>query len=132
MLNQLLKLGVFVTLGLWLKHRLKGLLLLIAVLFIAWLGHSEYLAYVKTSGNAQWLELSYLAKWGVFFFAIALYYLMVERGIGRAVEENRNTIKQTDVAPNKGDGFDFLRSKKTLESEADKALNQKRGIERQG
>ena len=39
--NQIVKLGLFVTLGIWLKNRGKGLLLLILVLVTTWTAHNE-------------------------------------------------------------------------------------------
>lgn len=122
MINQLLKLGVFITLGVWLKHRGKGLFFLILILFLTWLGHNEYLSYINQSGDKRFLALSYGIKWGAFVLSIGIYYILVERQLNSGPQEERNTIKHPQINEQKGDGFDFLRRKKTLESESEKAL----------
>ena len=122
MLNQVLKLGLFVTLGIWLRHRARGLLILILVLTITWILHSEYLEYISRSGDAAYLAISYVIKWGVFVVAAGWYYLLVERKIRARPELERNTITNPEQSADRDDGSDFLRHKKTLESEADKAL----------
>lgn len=122
MLNQLIKLGVFVALGIWLKHRGKGLLFLIITLGITWITHNEFLSYLEQSGNNRFLEISYVLKWLIFLLALGIYYLLVERRIRKDPSADRNTIENPDLHHLKGDGFDFLRQKKTLESEMDKTL----------
>ena len=124
MIGQLLKLGLFVTLGVWLKHRGKGLLVLVLTLSVTWLLHNEYLSYIAQSGDNRFLALSYGIKWGVFFLAAGSYYFAVERNISKDPTRGRNTIEHPEVSEAQGDGFDFLRRKKTLESESDKALHQ--------
>ena len=126
MLNQLLKLGVVITLGMWLKHRLQGLLVLIAVLTVAWIGHNEYLSYIEQSGNKEFLALSYAIKWAVYIIGVLLYYLLVERRIARDPTANRNEIRDTVNIETKDDGFDFLRKKKKLDSQSDKLLKHAR------
>ena len=130
MLNQVLKLGLFVTLGIWLRHRAKGLFALVSVLAVTWILHSEYLEYISRSGDGTYLALSYVIKWGVFVVTAGWYYLLVEKKIRARPELERNTIANPERSADQDDGFDFLRHKKTLESEADKALhNPKRGAE---
>ena len=129
MLNQLIKIGVFVTLGLWLKHRIRGLAYLIGVLVVTWIAHNEYLSYTRQSGNVDFLELSYAVKWSVFLVSVVIYWFAVERRIRRNPDDARNTILHPQNGPDQGDGFDFLRRKKTLESEADKALKGKDHID---
>jgi hypothetical protein len=121
-INQLLKLGVFITLGVWLKHRGKGLFVLLLVLILTWLGHNEYLSYIEQSGDKQYLGLSYAIKWSIFVFAVGLYYFLVERRLGSGPEQERNTISQPEENETRSDGFDFLRQKRTLESESEKSL----------
>lgn len=122
MLHQLLKVGLFVTLGLWLKRRLRGLTRLLFILAISWVLHSEYLAYVERSGNTDYLEWSFVIKWAVLFGGLGLYYLLVERRLGKTPVDNDKTRLSTEAAQPVGDGFDFLRQKKSLHSEADMAL----------
>jgi hypothetical protein len=121
-LNQLLKVGLFVTMGLWLKHRLRGLACLLAVLVITWVLHGEYLAYVERSGNTEYLEWSFVIKWAVLFVGVGLYYLLVEWRIGNRFRDNNKTRVPTETVQPVGDGFDFLRQKKSLDSEADMTL----------
>ncbi len=123
MIGQLLKLGLFVTLGVWLKHRGKGLFALVLTLLTTWLLHNEYLSYITQSGDNRFLALSYGIKWGVFIVAAGLYYFALERKIRKDPSRGRNTIEHPEASAARGDGFDFLRRKKTLESESDKALH---------
>ena len=122
MINQLMKLGLFVAAGLWLKHRGRGLLLLVGVLVLTWILHGEYLAYAEQADDNAWLELSYILKWAVFLVACGSYYWLVERKIRRNPDASRNTISHPEDVESQGDGFDFLRHKKTLDSESDKLL----------
>lgn len=123
MFNQLFKLGLFVTLGLWLKGRVKGLLLLLAAWFITWLVHSEYLAYVEHSGNAGFLEWSYVIKWSFYIITFLIYFSLVEWRMSRQLEAPADVLSESTINSSKNDGFDFLRKKSSLQSEADKALN---------
>ena len=122
MIGQLLKLGLFVTLGVWLKHRGKGLFILVSTLLITWLVHNEYLGYIAQSGDNRLLGLSYAIKWSIFIVAVGAYYLAVERKLKKNPALSRNTIEHPEASRTQGDGFDFLRQKRTLESEAEKAL----------
>lgn len=123
MINQLLKLGLFITLGAWLKNRGKGLALLTLTLFLAWFLHNEYLSYLSQSGDDAFLAVSFVIKWGVFLIATLVYYFKVERKLNKKPQANHNTIQTPITSSETGDGFDFLRRKKTLESAEDKILN---------
>jgi hypothetical protein len=127
MFSQLMKIGLFVTLGIWLKHRLRGLVYLFAVLLLTWLLHSEYLAYVERSGNTAWLEWSFIGKWLLVFFSIGLYYLVVERRLGKLPQAGKLKASVDSKEAAVGDGFDFLRNKKQLESQADMSLKKPSG-----
>ena len=122
MFNQLLKVGLFVTLGLWFKNRLRGLAYLVMVLLLTWLLHSEYLAYVERSGNTDFLEWSFLLKWLIVFTSIAAYFLFVERKLGKSQQALERRPSGTQAVIPVGDGFDFLRQKKELHSDADMLL----------
>ncbi len=122
MFNQLLKIGLFVTMGLWLKHRLRGLALLALLLVMSWVLHSEYLAYVERSGNTTYLEWSFIIKWALIFTGLACYYLLVEYRLGKNTNSNNTNATADDISPSMEDGFDFLRQKKSLDSEADRVL----------
>ena len=127
MINQIIKLGIFVTLGVWLKHRGKGLLYLTGLLIITWIAHNEYLGYTQQSGNLAYLEISYVIKWLIFLIGIGCYFFFVERKIKKDPQLDRNTVSHPENAPLKDDGFDFLRKKKVLESELDKTLQTPKG-----
>ena len=124
MLNQLLRFGLFLSLGLWLKNRIKGLLILAFVLIIAWVLHNEFLNYSERSENDNYLALSYGIKWLVFVVCCVIYYFKIERKIFNSDKAERNEIEIPVTQSSQGDGFDFLRRKKVLESEADKLLKQ--------
>lgn len=110
------------TMGLWLKHRLRGLALLFFVLAITWILHGEFLAYVERSGNTDYLEWSFFIKWALLFGGLGLYYLLVECRLEKTSENNTKTRTHPQTVQPVGDGFDFLRHKKSLDSEADMTL----------
>jgi len=117
MFNQLFKIGLFVTLGLWLKHRLRGLACLLVVLLLTWIFHGEYLAYVERSGNTEYLLWSFIIKWLVIVTSFVLYYLLVEWRL--ATRQDLNKQQTISTADPVGDGFDFLRQKQQLDSKVD-------------
>ena len=95
--------------------------MLLLTLVITWIIHNEYLSYASQSENQQYLALSYVIKWGVFIIAVSIYYFAVERKV-LSSSNIKNTIRRPREKESKGDGFDFLRQKRTLESAADKAV----------
>lgn len=121
MFNQLLKLGLFVTLGMWLKHRLRGLGCLFFSIGLSWILHGEYLSYVERSGDNEWLVWSFIIKWVVLLGSLALYYLLVERRL-LSNQPEAKPPGETQAHTPANDGFDFLREKPVLDSEADKVL----------
>lgn len=127
MLNQLLKFGLFLSAGLWIKRRARGLLILLAVLTVTWILHREYLSYLQQSGSVAYLELSYVLKLTVFLVSCGAYYYFVERVV-RKEPSSRNTIHYPSDHSNQGDGFDFIRQKKTLETELDKELKKTKNV----
>ena len=122
MLNQLLKFGLFLSAGIWLKRRARGLLILLAVLAVTWILHREYLSYLQQSDSVAHLELSYIIKLSIFLVSCGAYYFFVERVVRKDSSSSRNTIHHPSHDSNQGDGFDFIRQKKTLETALDKEL----------
>ena len=108
--------------GLWLKHRLRGLALLFFVMTITWVLHGEFLAYVERSGNTNYLEWSFFIKWALLFGGLGLYYLLVECRLEKISGKNSKSLTPPETVQPVGDGFDFLRHKKSLDSEADMTL----------
>lgn len=136
MLNQLLKFTLVSSLLLWLRPRWKGLLALAVAVVMVHVLHGEYLEYVQLSGNDAQLVLSYVIKWVILLSVAAVYVgflvwgakpgkrareaVTPPRGVrGRTAQE---VAHQGDGGAQVDDGFDFLRRKKRLESQAEKII----------
>jgi hypothetical protein len=126
MFNQILKITLFTTIWFWLKPRWRSLLAFtVYVLFVHYL-HREYLDYVEISGDQGFLVWSYVLKWVLLVSGLATY--LIFGGIGvKAPPTKRPPRDQNETATdpstsNEDDGFDFLREKKHLQSQADKLI----------
>ena len=136
MINQLLKLGVLIATGRFLKPRFKGLLWVAAVWLLLWFVHSEYVEYVQLSGDTSFVLKAALIKTGLYALSIALYVLLVERRLWpkpvkmppsqAAATALTATATATEPAlrPGQDDGFDFLRDKRKLRDQAEDLLKQ--------
>jgi hypothetical protein len=123
MLNQLIKAGVFLRLFIWLKPRLKSLLITIAIVAITWLMHGEFLSYAQHSGNAGFLGVSFIIKWIITIMTVFGYLIYQTKQVKREEFSIESKNKQHDTRSG-NDGFDFLRKKEKLESRADKIIIQ--------
>ena len=136
MINQLLKLGVLIATGRFLKPRFKGLLWVAAVWLLLWFVHSDYVEYVQLSGDTSFVMKAALIKTGLYALSIALYVLLVERRLWpkpvkmppsqAAATALPATATATEplLRPGQDDGFDFLRDKRKLRDQAEDLLKQ--------
>jgi hypothetical protein len=127
MLNGLLKTGLFLFLGMWIKPRFKGLISLSITVLLIWILHNEYIAYLTLQEDFSSARMSYLFKWSSITALALVYYLAIERRIATKVgsaqrAENTRGHKSDSENSEADDGFDFLRAKKTLKSKSDKIL----------
>jgi hypothetical protein len=136
MINQLLKLGLFIATGRFLKPRVKGLLWVAAVWILLWFVHSEYVEYVQLSGDTSLVLKAALVKTGLYALSIALYVLLVERKLWprpvavpppqKLSPQKTHTDAPATRQPRDGDdGFDFLRDKRKLRNPAKDLLERK-------
>lgn len=126
MLNQILKVTMITSIWLWLKPRWRALLAFIVSIVIITVVHREYVNYVEISGNQAFLVWSYILKWSALLLCILVYWLVTAWGIG-VKKPTRATSTGKPAAPlpktdGQDDGFDFLRRKKKLNSQAEKLL----------
>jgi hypothetical protein len=126
MLNQLLKFTLLSSLLLWLRPRWRSLLALVTLIVLVHVLHGEYLGYVELSQDRSFLVWSYFIKW-FFLIAGVLVYLSFAVGgsaIAVATASGKGANKEHQAKPSavSGDGFDFLRNKKYLQSRAEKIL----------
>ena len=136
MINQLLKLGVLIATGRFLKPRFKGLLWVAAVWLLLWFVHSEYVEYVQLSGDTSFVLKAALIKTGLYALSIALYVLLVERRLwpkpvkmppsqaAATALTATATATEPPLRPGQDDGFDFLRDKRKLRDQAEDLLKQ--------
>jgi hypothetical protein len=130
MLNQILKFTVITSIWLWLKPRWRALLAFVISIVIITVAHREYVNYVEISGNQTFLIWSYILKWSALLVSTIAYWLVSAWGIGvkksaitRAVSEPARPAPRVE---GQDDGFDFIRSKKKLNSQAEKLLEESR------
>lgn len=113
----------------WRRYRrlLIAVGLLIASYFLVSLLHDDYLDYVENSGNADFLGLSYVVKWGVLLIVTAVFYFLIgTRKADKAKNPKpKNEKHAASPAPNETNGpdpFEAIRHKKTLRGHADQYL----------
>ncbi len=120
MLNQLLKFGMLIATGRFLKQRWRGVLAIFAVWLVLWFVHGEFVSYVELSGDKRYVLHASLAKLALYALSIAVYVWCVERKLWpkTPVPAVSTAIAPTKPAPAKparpaegDDGFDFLRYK---------------------
>ena len=138
MLRFVLRTGVFIFLGFWLKPRWKSLAALSFGILLIWIIHSEFLTYSVISDSSLSVGWSYVYKWAAIFFLVLLYFFLVElplraKGTDGAIGRSTSKLKKDrdnlldsmeDKSAGKGDGFDFLRGKKNLKSRSQKILEE--------
>ena len=127
MLNGLLKSGLFLFLGMWIKPRFKGLMTLSAAVLLIWILHNEYIAYLTLQEDFSSAGISYLAKWTSIIALALVYYLAIERRIASklaSTQRTENTQERSNGTDNgeADDGFNYLRTKRKLKSKSDKIL----------
>ena len=127
MLNQLVKITLWASLWLWLKPRWRALLALAVFVLIVHVAHNEYLGYVELSGERAFLAWSYVVKWLALVMA-ALFYLgfSLRRGVSTsAAQPVKKRQAGTGESSTADDGFDFLREKTQLRTEAEQVIERK-------
>ena len=149
MINQMLRLGVLIATGRFLKQRWKGLVLVLGTWIVLWFLHSEYVSYVELSGDRRWVMHATLLKLALYGCSVGLYVLLVERRLwprrlkmpppaGTHATSSAGATAAHDVhtphpasphtappnttTPHTGDGFDFLRHTRKLRGSTDKLL----------
>ncbi len=137
MLNQLLKFTLVSSALLWLRPRWKGLLALIVFVVLVHVLHGEYLGYVELSDDRSLLVWSYVIKWVALISGMLAYFVLAIKGLGRSAAQpsgrkQARKARAMDASSDEAvsttgadDGFDFLRKKKQLDSEAEKLLHRK-------
>lgn len=128
MLNQLLKFTLVSSVLLWLKPRWKGLLALGVAVFLIHVFHGEYLSYVELSRDNSLLVWSYVLKWIALIAVAGLYFFLVLFGLRKSAAPSvkaRKGQSPQEQSPGVGDGFDFLRQKKSLQNRAEMIIQDK-------
>ncbi len=116
MLNQLLKFGMLIATGRFLKQRWRGVLAVLAVWLVLWIVHGEYVRYVELSGDTQYVLHASLTKLAIYALTIVVYVWRVERPLWPKTPAAVPALTVTAAPqPKPGvpatgdDGFDFLR-----------------------
>ena len=121
-----MKWAIFAATWRFLRPRLKSTITLAVALLLVTIAHSEYVEYVQLTQDRSWLIESYLIKW-IFVIASICLYVAYNAGFLFRRESVSSAASRQDIQAGeqeKGDdGFDFLRDKPRLSSEADRILN---------
>jgi hypothetical protein len=126
MFHQILKITLFATIWFWLKPRWRSLLAFTLFVLLVHFLHREYLGYVEISGDQVFLVWSYLLKWVLLLSGLVTYLIFGGIGI-KGSSTKRSHGDQVETATessnsNEDDGFDFLREKTRLQSQAEKLI----------
>ena len=104
--------------------------------------HSEYMAYVEASGDAEYLVMSYQVKFTLNLLTLVLLVVSLRAKYSKKEKiqevpktnhkpvENKQKqaepkVHDDEVDSNFDDGFDFLREKTVLHGRSDKILGKK-------
>ena len=126
----------------WVKPRWKRLFFAAISFAMVSYSHSEYMAYVEASGDAEYLVMSYQVKFTLNLLTLVL--LVVSLRAKYSKKEKIQEVPKTNHKPvenkqkqdepnlhddtlhsNIDDGFDFLRKKSVLQGRSDKILSKK-------
>ena len=113
----------------WRRYRrlLIAVGLLIASYFLVSLLHDDYLDYVKNSGNADFLGLSYVVKWAVLLVVTIVFYFLIgahktDKAKNIKPKKETQTAQTAQNETNAPDPFEAIRLKKKLRGHADQYL----------
>ena len=119
MFNQLLKFGMLIATGRFLKQRWRGVLAVFAVWLVLWIVHGEFVQYVELSGDTRYVLHASLIKLALYALSILIYVWRVERPLWPRTPAPLAPPPVTPSSPinsvvttNGDDGFDFLRHDK--------------------
>ena len=126
----------------WVKPRWKRLFFAAISFAMISYSHSEYMAYVEASGDAEYLVMSYQVKFTLNLLTLVLLIVSLRAKYSKKEKiqevpktnhkpvENKQKqyepkVHDDEVDSNFDDGFDFLREKTVLHGRSDKILGKK-------
>ena len=126
----------------WVKPRWKRLFFAAISFAMISYSHSEYMAYVEASGDAEYLVMSYQVKFTLNLLTLVLLIVSLRAKYSKKEKiqevpktnhkpvENKQKQAEPKVHDDKvdsdfDDGFDFLREKTVLHGRSDKILGKK-------
>ena len=126
----------------WIKPRWERLFFAAISFAMISYSHSEYMAYVEASGDAEYLVMSYQVKFTLNLLTLVLLIASLRANYSK--KEKVQEVPKTNHKPvenkqkqdepnlhddtlhsNIDDGFDFLRKKSVLQGRSDKILSKK-------
>ena len=114
---------------------LRLLPLVIVLLFLISMLHSDYVQYVRVSEDRKYLPWSFIIKWLLIISVIAVYWrfvLLVIRGgpkdpLSLKKREGKKAYQNdSDLDAQRNDPFKNIREKKQLRSKADLLIQKKK------
>ena len=126
----------------WIKPRWERLFFAVISFAMISYSHSEYMAYVEASGDAEYLVMSYQVKFALNLLTLVLLVVSLRAKYSKKEKiqevpktnhkpvENKQKqaepkVHDDEVDSNFDDGFDFLRKKSVLQGRSDKILSKK-------
>ena len=126
----------------WIKPRWERLFFAAISFAMISYSHSEYMAYVEASGDAEYLVMSYQVKFTLNLLTLVLLIVSLRANYSKKEKiqevpktnhkpvENKQKqaepkVHDDEVDSNFDDGFDFLREKTVLHGRSDKILGKK-------
>ena len=126
----------------WIKPRWERLFFAAISFAMISYSHSEYMAYVEASGDAEYLVMSYQVKFTLNLLTLVLLIVSLRANYSKKEKiqevpktnhkpvENKQKQYEPKVHDDKvdsdfDDGFDFLREKTVLHGRSDKILGKK-------
>jgi len=126
----------------WIKPRWERLFFAAISFSMISYSHSEYMAYVEASGDAEYLVMSYQVKFALNLLTLVLLVVSLRAKYSKKEKiqevpktnhkpvENKQKqaepkVHDDEVDSNFDDGFDFLRKKSVLQGRSDKILSKK-------
>ena len=123
MLSLVTRLTVFYAIFRWLRPRWLRIAMFLGSLFLISYLHSEYTQYVELTDDHEDLIFFYKLKYYGYFFVFVAFAISMLFKPKKVSDEAKKIAQEKKMKKHVDDGFDFLRTKKILESRADKVLN---------
>ena len=120
MLSFLTRFTLFLKIYIWIKPRLKGLVILFVSIFIISYSHNEYLKWSAISGENLFLGYSFVLKNTLIILSVLFYFLFTRKKFLKIEDHSKSLLDKKD--PNFNKTFESLKNKQNLKTEYQRIL----------